>query len=248
MPLNDSDAERRPIIGITTYAERARFGVWDTETAVLARTYPDSVARAGGVPVLLPPVGNGFAELVNRLDGLILAGGADIDPARYDAPAHPETAGIQPDRDAYEYGLLAAGLAVDLPILAICRGAQILNTALGGTLHQHLPDKIGTDDHRQVPGTFTGNRIAIEPGCRTADILGTATSAQCHHHQALARIAAELTVVGTASDGTIEAVEAPGYGFVLGVQWHPEENPGDDRLMAALVEAAERSARKRFGQ
>lgn len=232
MASNASD----PVIGITTYAERTHFGVWDVNAVVLARTYPDSVARAGGIPVLLPPIGAGHARLVSRLDGLLLAGGADVDPARYHEPAHPETAGLRPDRDTYEFALLAEAMAVDLPILAVCRGMQLLNAALGGTLTQHIP---GVARHRPQPGTFAANRVRVTPDSRMSAILGPAADARCHHHQALATVAKTLTVVGTTDDGTIEAVEASDNTFVLGVQWHPEENDTDDRLVAALVAAAQ---------
>jgi len=227
-----------PIIGITTYAERARWGIWELDAMVLPRTYPDSVVRAGGIPVLLPPVGAGFAKVVARLDGLLLSGGADVDPARYQQPAHAETVGVRPDRDGYEFGLLAAALAADLPILAVCRGVQVLNSVLGGTLRQHVPDAVGHDGHRPEPGVFGENRIRLAAGSRTASILGAEAKGRCHHHQALDTVAGALTVVGTADDGTVEAVEATDHRFVLGVQWHPEEDSGDDRLVAALVEAA----------
>jgi putative glutamine amidotransferase len=233
-----NDSERRPVIGITTYVERARFGWWDLDAALLPRTYPDTVVRAGGVPVLLPPVGTGFAEVVGRLDGLLLAGGADVDPARYDQRAHPETDSPRPDRDDFEFGLLAEALAADLPILAVCRGMQLLNSALGGTLRQHLPDVVGHQDHRPEPGVFGECRVRLQTGSRAEDILGTEAKVYCHHHQAVDASADGLTVVGTTDDGTIEAVELAGRTFVLGVQWHPEEDNGDDRLVAALITAA----------
>jgi putative glutamine amidotransferase len=227
-----------PVIGITTYAERTRFGVWDLDATVLPRSYSDAVARAGGVPVLLPPIGTGFAALVDRLDGLVLSGGSDVDPASYRQPAHPETTGIRPDRDGYEFGLLAAALAVDLPILAVCRGMQVLNSALGGTLRQHLPEVLGHDGHRPALGVFGECRMTLLPGSRTVEILGAESTGHCHHHQALDAVGEGLVVTGTADDGTIEAVELAGRDFVLGVQWHPEQNSKDDRLFAALVRAA----------
>jgi putative glutamine amidotransferase len=237
-----SDPVRRPLIGITSYQERAAFGVWNLEVALLPREYPDSVARAGGIPVLLPPTGDAYAELAARLDGLVLAGGADVDPARYRQSAHPATAGLRPDRDAFEFGLLAEALPMGLPVLAVCRGVQVLNSALGGTLRQHIPDHVGHDGHRPTPGMFGTNRVSIEPGSRIAGLLGTEAKVSCHHHQAIDVVAAGLTVVGTAEDGTIEAVESTGHDFVLGVQWHPEQDSADDRLVAALVAAAARRA------
>jgi putative glutamine amidotransferase len=237
-----NDSEHRPVIGITTYTERTRFGCWDVAAAVLPRTYPDSVVRAGGVPVLLPPIGAGFPELVGRLDGLLLAGGADVDPARYDQSTHLETLGLRPDRDAFEFGLLTEALAADLPILAVCRGMQVLNSALGGTLRQHLPDVVGHHGHRPEPGVFGECKVRLHTGSQAEKILGTEAKVCCHHHQALDTTANDLTVVGTADDGTIEAVELPGRTFVLGVQWHPEQDNDDDRLVAALITAARTKA------
>jgi gamma-glutamyl-gamma-aminobutyrate hydrolase PuuD len=235
-----SNGSSRPLIGITSYLERARFGVWDQEVALLPREYVDGVVRAGGVPVLLPPVGTGFAELADRLDGLLLAGGADVDPTRYRQPAHPETIGVRPDRDAFEFGLLDAALSAGLPVLAVCRGMQVLNCALGGTLHQHVPEQAGHDGHRPVPGVFGDTRVRLAAGSRIGGLVGTEAKVRCHHHQALAEVAAGLTVVGTAEDDTVEAVEAADGRFVLGVQWHPEQDSTDDRLVAALVEEAAR--------
>jgi gamma-glutamyl-gamma-aminobutyrate hydrolase PuuD len=229
---------QRPVIGITSYLERARYGVWDHPAALLPRTYPDAIVRAGGVPVLLPPIGDGQAELVRRLDGLVLAGGADLDPARYQQRTHLETVGVRTDRDAFEFPLLAAAIEADLPVLAICRGMQLLNVALGGSLIQHLPDSTGHQQHRPVPGTFGGSTVELAAGSGIAAILGRQTVVRCHHHQATDVPAPTVEVVGHAADGTCEAIELPGKFFVLGVQWHPEENDEDDRLFAALVAAA----------
>jgi gamma-glutamyl-gamma-aminobutyrate hydrolase PuuD len=237
-------AGRRPLIGITSYLERARFGVWDLDSVLLPREYTDSVVRTGGIPVVLPPAGDGYSELVARLDGLILAGGADVDPDRYGQAADPATEGLRPDRDGFEFGLLTEALATDLPVLAVCRGMQVLNSALGGTLHQHLPETVGHDGHRPALGVFGTCRVSIAGGSRTAAAFGTDAKVHCHHHQAVDVVADGLTVVGTADDGTVEAVELAGDGFVIGVQWHPEQDPGDDRLVAALVrEASRRAAR-----
>ena len=240
MASNASD----PVIGITTYAERTRFGVWDLDAMVLPRTYPDAVARAGGIPILLPPIGTGFAALVSRLDGLLLSGGADVDPARYQQQPHTETDRPRTDRDEYEFALLAEAMAVDLPILAVCRGMQVLNSALGGTLHQHVPDEVGHQAHRPEMGVFGTNRIRLTTGSRTETALGAEVDGRCHHHQALDKVANGLTVVGTANDGTIEAIEAPDHDFVIGVQWHPEEDEADDRLVAALVTATRERANR----
>lgn len=237
MVSNVSDSVR-PVVGITSYLERATFGIWQAECALLTRDYVDSVVRAGGVPVLLPPIGDGAAELVAKLDALILSGGPDVSPTRYGESHHPRTEETRPERDAYEFALLAEALAADLPVLAICRGAQVLNAALGGTLHQHLPEHTGHDTHRPRPGTFGTTKISVAAGTRAATALGAETSAQCHHHQAIAKVAPELAVTATAEDGTVEAVEHRTKPFVMGIQWHPEQNSDDDRLVTALIQAA----------
>ena len=231
-----------PRVGLPTYVERAQWGkVWDGPVALLSTAYVDAVTRAGGIPVLLPPVATvGAAEsVVSTLDALLLTGGADIDPARYDADAAPETRGLRPDRDEWEHDLLAAALERDLPVLAICRGVQVLDVALGGSLHQHVPDVVGHEGHRPVPGTFGRTNVKVEAGTRLAGIIGDAAEVPCHHHQCLDRVAAELVVTARAEDGVVEAVEMPGQRFVVGVQWHPEEGE-DPRLFEALVEAARR--------
>jgi gamma-glutamyl-gamma-aminobutyrate hydrolase PuuD len=219
--------------------ERAQWGkVWDGPTALLSASYVDAVVRAGGIPVLLPPVDlpGAATSVVDSLDALLLTGGADVDPARYDAEPDPETRGLRPDRDRWEHDLLAAALERDLPVLAICRGVQVLDVALGGTLHQHVPDVVGHEGHRPVPGTFGRTQVKVEPGSRLAGIIGDTAAVPCHHHQCLDRVAEGLVVAARAEDGIVEAVEMPGRRFVVGVQWHPEE--GDDpRLFDALVEA-----------
>lgn len=234
-----SSVSEAPRIGITTYLERSAFTIWDIPSAVLPREYVDAVVRSGGVPVLLPPVPPDLAPAALRgLDGLLLSGGADVDPARYGEPAHPETGGLRPDRDGFEFALLRAALAADVPVLGVCRGAQVLNAALGGTLDQHVPDTVGHDGHRPELGVFGQHIVRLDSGSAVGALLGREVKVRCHHHQALGRVADGLRVAGRAEDGTVEAVEAPGAGFVLGVQWHPEHEPGDDRLVAALVRAA----------
>lgn len=228
----------RPLIGITTYLEWARYGVWHTEGPVLPRSYVDAMTAAGGVPMLIPPLGDGFGEIVAGLDGLVLSGGADIDPARYGQQPHDKTVGTRPQRDAFELALLDAALAARLPVLGVCRGVELLNVAFGGTLTQHLPDVVEHSAHQPAPGVFGTNRFTLREGSRLAGIVGTEPSGQCHHHQALDELGSGLTAVGFASDGTIEAVEREGEEFVCGVQWHPEETLDDVRLFAALVEAA----------
>lgn len=242
--MASSDSEPRPLIGLPTYCERTRFGHWDLDSAVLPRTYVEMTERAGGIPVLLPPNGSARPELVHRLDGLVLTGGADIDPSRYGAPAHPAS-GTRPDRDESEFTLFALARAVDMPVLAVCRGLQLVNVALGGTLHQHLPDVLGHTGHARTPGVFGVTTVRTLPGSRVAAIAGPEVSAHCHHHQAINTLAPDLVATAHAADGTIEAAEARTGPFLVGVQWHPEENATDLRLMRALVEQATAYGRER---
>jgi len=230
-----------PLIGISTYLEQTKFGLWDTPAAVLSRGYLDGVVAAGGMPILLPPVGEWTADHVSRLDGLVIAGGADIDPSCYGADRAATTGPPRPDRDTSEQALIHLALAAGLPVLAVCRGMQLLNVALGGTLHQHLPDEIGNTDHLRVPGTFSRVPVKIAPDSRVAAILGSRSEGHCHHHQAVDRLGAGLVAVGWAGDGTVEALELSDARFVLGVQWHPEEDGVDRRLFQALVNASKGS-------
>ncbi|MGH9113931.1 MAG: gamma-glutamyl-gamma-aminobutyrate hydrolase family protein [Acidimicrobiales bacterium] len=231
-----------PRIGLTTYVERARWGVWDERAALLPANYVELVATAGGLPILLPPAVTGDLDAaaavgVAGIDGLVLTGGADVDPGRYGAAAAAETDAPRADRDGWELALLRAALAVDRPVLAVCRGAQLLNVAQGGTLHQHLPDVVGEQTHQPVPGTFGRVRVRVDRGSLLAAIVGEAPEVRCHHHQAIDRLGDGVAVCARAADGTIEGVELAGPRFALGVQWHPEA-AGDERLFAALVEAA----------
>ena len=216
-----------PVIGISAYAERARWGgTWDLDVHLLAQAYADAVVASGAVPVLLPPV-SGVAGAVGRLDGLILAGGGDIAPDRYGAPAAPDTAGVQDRRDAAESALLAAALAGAVPVLGVCRGMQLLNVARGGTLHQHLPDVVGHEGHRPRAGVFDPHPVTVAADSRTARILGrTRLDVPTYHHQAVAGLGERVVATAWADDGTVEAVEYADTEDVLGVQWHPEM--GDD--------------------
>ena len=239
MDSNGSESRpvSRPVVGVTTYSERARYGVWDHETVLLPRTYPTMVVAAGGVPVLLPPVPES-ALAVDRLDAVVLAGGPDVDPGCYGASAHPLTGEPRPERDAAELAVLHRALDLGVPVLGVCRGAQVLNVGLGGTLLQHVPDAVGHSGHNPSPGVFGTNTVALELESRVGVALGPQVSVRCHHHQALDRIADGLVVTGRAADGTVEAVEVAGAPFVVGVQWHPEEDVTDIRLLEALVAAA----------
>jgi putative glutamine amidotransferase len=227
----------RPLIGISTYREQARWGAWDLPAVLLPASYADAVAEAGGEPVLLP-TGAVSAEAVRRLDGLVLAGGADVDPARYGHQAGPHTTVLRPERDAAELAVLQAALSRDLPLLAICRGMQLLNVELGGDLLQHLPDIPGAGIHNPGAGLFAGRQVRTAPGTELDRLLGPTAAVDCHHHQALARIAPGLTPSAWAEDGLVEAVEAAGRRFCLGGQWHPEAG-ADRRLFEALVSAAQ---------
>ena len=232
MASNGSD----PVIGLTSYLEPAKFGVWETEAALLHRVYVDCVVAAGGIPVLLPPVSGVHDRLVSTVDGLVLTGGADVEPARYGHEPHPATY-TRPERDAFEFGLFEAARKAGKPVLGVCRGLQVMSVALGGTLSQHLPETAGHTDHQPAPGTFGTSTISLADGSRAAAILGPETKGRCYHHQAIDRLGTGLEPVGWAADGTIEAAELPGE-FTLGVQWHPEQDTDDVRLFEALVEAS----------
>lgn len=235
----------RPVIGISTYRETASWGTWSVPAALVPQTYADGVALAGGVPVLLPPAGDSVdtaADAVAAIAALVLSGGADVDPARYGEAVLPTTV-TRPDRDAWELALLHAALATGLPVLAICRGMQLLNVAVGGTLYQHLPDVVGTDAHQPTDGVFGSTMARVAADSRIGRILGDRVTVHCHHHQAVRTLGDGLAAVAFAADGTIEAVEHTGPAFVLGVQWHPERDAADQRLFQALIRAAaERAA------
>ncbi|SDJ63610.1 gamma-glutamyl-gamma-aminobutyrate hydrolase family protein [Nonomuraea jiangxiensis] len=227
---------RRPVIGITCYVEPAKFTVWDLPVALLPYMYVEQVVRAGGQPVVLPPAGDP-GPVVSRLDGLVLAGGGDIDPARYGEPPHDRTGYVREFRDEAEFTVLRAALDAGLPFLGVCRGMQVLNVALGGSLHQHLPDVVGHQGHSPEPGRFGHLPVTPRPGTRLAKALGTDPVTVPHyHHQAIDRLAPGLAVAATAEDGTIEAVEPDSGGFVMAVQWHPEA-AADCALFEALVAA-----------
>jgi gamma-glutamyl-gamma-aminobutyrate hydrolase PuuD len=234
------DVRSAPVIGISAYREQAQWGKWDADAVVLPYRYPDRVAEAGGVPVLLPAV-PGISGVIGRLDGLVLSGGGDVDPAVYGAHPHPETTSVRPHRDAAEAELLSAALQRGLPVLGICRGLQVINVAMGGSLHQHLPDVVGHHGHASAPGSFAAHPVRVGHGSQLARILGRTQvdEVPSHHHQAVERLGDGLTAVAWADDGLIEAIEldAPGCPFTVAVQWHPEA--GDDlSLFHALVAAA----------
>jgi gamma-glutamyl-gamma-aminobutyrate hydrolase PuuD len=228
----------RPVLGITTYLESARWGFWDRAAALVPRSYLDAAVAAGGVPVLLPPAAGGAFDAVRAIDGLLLSGGADVDPARYGEVPGPHAI-TRPDRDSWELELLHAALEQGRPVLAVCRGMQLLNVAFGGSLHQHLPDLVDSDDHLPVMGVFGRVDVRVAPDSRLAGIIGTVDlTVSCHHHQAVRELGAGLVASAWAVDGSVEAIEHPGHSFVLGVQWHPEEDVADVRLLGAFARAA----------
>jgi putative glutamine amidotransferase len=229
----------RPVVGITTYVTRARWGYWDVDAVLVPAAYVDAIERAHGRPLLVPPSEHGIEETLDALDGLLFSGGSDLDPELYDQEAHDETSGVHPERDRAELALLEAALARDMPVLAVCRGSQVLNVARGGDLLQHLPDVVGDEKHKHTPGTFADHDVTLEDGSRLAALLGERAPVKSHHHQGLGRVGTGLRVAAHAEDGTIEAVEDPEHRFALGVLWHPEAGE-DQRLFEELVrEAAE---------
>jgi putative glutamine amidotransferase len=227
-----------PLIGLTVYREEAAWGVWRQRADLLPAQYAEAVTSVGGVPVLLPPsVTPGAAEAaVSRLDGLVLSGGADVDPGRYGAEPHPRTAGWRPDRDAWETALLDAAAAVDLPVLGVCRGMQVMAVHAGGSLDQHTPDLVGHDGHSPGGDVFGEVAVSTSAGTRVASMVGESLSVNCHHHQSVASHPG-FEASAHAADGTLEAMEAPGERFCVAVQWHPE-TAADVGLLAGLVEAA----------
>jgi putative glutamine amidotransferase len=230
-----------PVIGLTTYLEQAQTGVWDVPAAFLPRVYFDAVTKAGGIAVLLPPqpASAVIAERVlNGLDGLILTGGKDIDPAKYGQEPHPATDVPRPDRDDWEETLLRAAIERELPFLGICRGAQMLNVALGGTLVQHLPDVVGSTKYNLGRGEFNSIPVVVDRDTQLSDLVGHTVDAKVYHHQSLDRVADGLLVSARSGDGIIQAVELETVPFGVAVQWHPEESQDDIRLFSGLVDAA----------
>jgi putative glutamine amidotransferase len=228
-----------PLIGLSTYREQARWGVWDAAADLLPAVYARSVEAAGGVPVLLPPTtppASAAVAVVARIDGLVISGGADVAPERYGEQPHARTASWRDDRDAWELALLDAAAAAGLPVLGVCRGMQLMAVHAGGTLDQHTPDLVGHDGHNPQPGVFGSTSVATAPGSRLASLVGEKLEVQCHHHQSV-RDHPGFDAVAWSDDGSLEAMEAAGDRLCLAVQWHPEmvEDAG---LFRALVEAA----------
>jgi putative glutamine amidotransferase len=236
-------AEPRPVIGITTYLVPAAWGVWTMEAALVPADYVRAVSAAGGAPVLVPP-GASLPETLDAVDGLVFSGGSDLDPELYEAEPHPETSGVIRERDDFELELMRAALERDVPMLAICRGSQVLNVALGGDLEQHVPDRIGTDLHKEVNGVFADHDVDVLAGTRLASILDDRQDVKSHHHQGFGRLGSGLREAARAPDGTVEALEDPARRFTVGVLWHPEAGEDTALFRALVTEAAEyRSAR-----
>lgn len=229
-------------IGICAAVERARWSHWDDEIAFTPLSYVAAVQRAEGLPLVLPPDDTAAETpdpLLDKVDGLILAGGADVDPASYGAAPDPRTGATHPERDRFELGLAHRALERGIPLLGICRGGQMLNVACGGTLLQHLPDVVGDDHHLEVPGTFSEHEVELEPGSLAARAVGAPrTTVKSHHHQAVDELGEGLRATGHAlPDGVVEAVESPAHAFALGVLWHPEADTRS-KIVNALVAAA----------
>jgi putative glutamine amidotransferase len=237
----------RPLIGITTYLEPdVRWGHWRMEASLVPLAYVRAVEGAGGTAVLVPPTQDGVDEVLDAVHGLVFSGGNDLDPSSYGAEPHPSTTNTVPERDRGELALLERALERDLPVLAVCRGSQILNVARGGDLVQHLPDLVGHEAHRETPGTFSEHDIVVEPESKLGSIVGERLEVKSHHHQAFGRIGGGLVTTARADDGTVEAFEDPERRFVLGVLWHPEEGR-DLALFEALVEQASAYREERAG-
>jgi putative glutamine amidotransferase len=234
----------RPVIGITSYAEEVTWGAWVEAAALVPLSYVHAIERAGGRPLVVPPSEDSIDETLAVLDGIIFSGGSDLDPAHYGAVPHPETDDAREVRDRAELALLTAALERDMPVLAVCRGSQVLNVALGGDLVQHLPDTLGHEGHRHTPGAWSDHEVKLEPESRVGGLLGERTPVKSHHHQGYGRIGEGLRETGWADDGTVEALEDPSKRFAVGVLWHPEE--GEDlALFEALVEEAREYREKR---
>lgn len=227
----------KPVIGITTYVEPASWGHWHLEAALIPYDYVRAVERAGGRALLVPPDEDAVEETLDRLDGIVFSGGNDLEPASYGAEAHPATGGTNPARDRGELALLQAAIARDMPVLAICRGVQVLNAARGGDLVQHLPEIVGHEEHRVTVGEFSEHRVRVEPSSKLPPPDGAVKS---HHHQGIGRIGEGLREVAWADDGSVEGLEDPEKRFVVGVLWHPEAAT-DQQLFDRLVEEARRS-------
>ena len=248
---NDSEP---PVVGLTTYLERATQGVWDVRASFLPQQYFEAVTASGAAAVLLPPQASPerAAEVVlDGLDGLILTGGLDVQPELYGAERHPLSDPARPDRDAWELALLRGARARRIPVFGICRGLQLINVAAGGTLHQHLPEALGTERYKLGGGVFARNTVRVEDGTRLAGLVGAGPlPVHSYHHQGIDRVGDGLLVTARSDEGLVQAIELPGADYLVAVQWHPEEDAADRRLFLGLVAAASafRAARSDGGR
>ena len=227
----------KPLIGITTYVEPAQWAAWELPSALIPYMYVQAIERAGGRALLVPPSTEALEETLDALDGLLFSGGSDLDPATYGQEPHPETTGTRPDRDRGELALLEAALERDMPVLAVCRGSQVLNVARGGDLVQHLPDVVGDERHKHTPGVFADHDVRVEDDSKLGRVLGDRAPVKSHHHQGYGRVGEGLREVAWADDGTVEALEDPDKRFAVGVLWHPEAGE-DAALFDELVAQA----------
>jgi putative glutamine amidotransferase len=235
-----------PLVGLTTYVTHARYSHWDLEAALIPSRYVDAIERSGGRPILLPPATIGIDETLDAIDALVLPGGPDIDPQLYGQQPHPETRDIDRRRDEAELRLLHGVLQRNMPLLGICRGGQAINIAFGGDLYQHLPEVVGHGRHKHhLPDRFIPHDIQVTPGTRLARAIGSQATVQSRHHQGFRRLGSGLIEAAVTADGLIEAVEAPGQQFVLGVLWHAEVST-DTPLFTALLEHARDFRAKRL--
>lgn len=231
-----------PVVGIPAAVEQVRWRAWDQVVNLAPRTYPAALQTSGALATILPPDDRAVddaAPWLDRIDALLLAGGADVDPAAYGAEPDPSVNGTWPERDRFELALARGAVDRGQPVLGVCRGMQLLNVALAGTLEQNLPDRLGSDRHRHTPGAFADHEVRLEPGSLAERSIGAErTAVKSHHHQGVAELGEGLVASGwSVEDDVIEAIERPGEGFVLGVLWHPEEDERS-RVIGALVEAA----------
>jgi putative glutamine amidotransferase len=234
----------KPVVGVTSFVEPARWGHWSALAVLTPFAYVRAVARAGGRPVQLPPDDDGVEETLDRIDGLVVTGGIDLDPALYGGDEHPAMTGVRPEQDRAELALLEGALERDLPVLAVCRGSQLLNVLRGGDILQHLGDGHGAPDlHGDGTGSSANHAVRVREESRLAAALGGRAVVTSEHHQALGRIGDDLVEVAWAADGTVEAVEDPRKAFAVGVLWHPERDDSPE-LFGALVEAARRYAKR----
>jgi putative glutamine amidotransferase len=232
----------RPLIGITSYEEPVAWGAWNVEAVLVPSAYVRAVQKVGGRALVVPPADGGLDETLAAVDGLIFSGGGDIHPEVYGATPHEAVRGVNPKRDEAELAMLRAALDRDMPVLAVCRGSQVLNVALGGDLVQHLPEVVGHDRHLHTPGEFADHEVRVEPESCVGRILGDRAPVKSHHHQAFGRLGGGLRGAAWADDGTVEAIEDPSRRFALGVLWHPEE--GEDLALFEALVAEARSYRE----